>query len=750
MPPIQQPKIVPVPVKREESKVHESEDEIEEVVEQEIPEEEEEDNYADDFKDDEDDSPTQAEEKSPTISKPFQSKVTDSDEEDERDHKPLTKTSSSSSLPPLKANASKPEVKDALSSRYYDMLNEASSDEDDDNFDYLLTSHDKEKLKNKANSIIQSSPEKPLTKTDTKVDIKVEPTKTKTMVEDSFEETGEIEEELNESIEEEEEEDELEQSVKETKPTTSGRGAPRASSASPTVPNKNESKAADSEDEDDDDYNFKPSLPTKSSEEPFAKKGELKPLSNDRSNNLRQGFSANSLSGSLPDLKVPNRFSSSNLLAKDILGDVSDKSSGGNRYDSKMLDDEDEDAGPEINSEEEEEVFEEDYSQLDQDIQNDVQAMKQESKLDYKVDDSFDESENSTSKKASQIQSKIVASRYDELNKNNSSKANVTRLSTSTMRSTKGWDTKEDDRADQDFAFDEDEDETDQTDLYAGNNSVPGKEPSRNTTNSFRPNGQNLRLLDADNSNLSQSQSFSEGQENSFLQDSPAFAHGGSSFAANVAKQAAATKQKNDDILHTSYRSNQDEDDELVIDEDEDVEEETYDEDVYEEDVEEEQSENDDERASKGSPLPPAEPQKVFFTAGSSKSLTSTLESQKVEAKVTSEHEDEDEDNYDDDNYGDDFDNEEDNEEPVKPSSSTTAVDNKPSLFSTSAKAPIVQVSKKDEDEEDDANSVEEDIEEDIEEEDEAQGKDDMSVGGQVSFVISSKFHKLVTIHLLA
>eukprot|EP01040_Poterioochromonas_malhamensis_P009306 gene9306-10106_t len=508
--------------------------------------------------------------------------------------------------------------------------------------------------------------------------------------EDYEDDVEEVIDEVQESFEEEEE-DEIEQSRIETKPSILSKPSFDLEEKKDDSPKILPQRSRSREDDDDDD------------EPVFAASSQPKTFgsNSNNSNNLKVDAKVDNLPSifgnkkpsslaPLPDLKVPSRFGN-NL--KDLLTDDAksfDSSSQGKLQSKKS---EDSDKGPEFSEEELEE--EEEFSQLDHDLS---------------VNKSFESSrgpggatgeESSFSQdipqgKASNVQTKVVNSRYEETKEtkedtNSTSsmgnRANVSRLSQqSTIRSTRGWNDV-DERRDNDFAMDEDEDdeETDQTELpYRGASFAPSI-----ATIPGRGQRGGMQLQEADD-------------------------------VANLEFSSDQRHNADDSELHTSYRSNQEEDDdghlqknneqkdddgEIIIHHDE---EEEFD-DFEEEEEEEESTPAYQPRAAVKKEI--EAPVKAFTT-------TNKIHEKKQQNEEDDEEEEEDE--YNDD-YGDDFENEEEN---LNNSRFSNKASNKGNPPATSNNNNNNNNSRKQEVEEDE--EIEE-IEEEIDEED----ADKMSVGGQ-------------------
>jgi hypothetical protein len=396
------------------------------------------------------------------------------------------------------------------------------------------------------------------------------------------------------------------------------------------------------------------------------------------------------LSSSLPalgELKVPNRSNPPSFLEE------------------KKHMEEKEPAGPELDSDEGEE---EDYSQLDQEISQEI-ANKSFEKGELLPQDNFPH-----------VQSKVVASKYDDGSQSNSNRVSVNRLNQQgVIRSTKGWNDI-DERRYEGFDAEEDvddEDETDQTELPLQQQHSKNVLPGRHPTHHHQPPARNLQLLDADDSRNSHDISFSQ-------DDQEADNH---------------PTEQNENILNSSYRSNQEEEEdegkEIVINHEEEEGEDFY--------------EDEDEEAEE-TPIVFEKPKhSLFVSKDSGRQETTTTHhshhhqepaftmTSKNKQKDPEEDEDEEEEEQNYDDYGDDFENEDEH--------NTSRLSHQGKKGTTSTTATTNHPPKRAEEKEDEMEDIEEDIEEDIpeeeeEEEDEGKGKDEMSVGGNVSILIYRVF----------
>jgi hypothetical protein len=415
-----------------------------------------------------------------------------------------------------------------------------------------------------------------------------------------------------------------------------------------------------------------------------SRRGEREPLP---SLSQKKPLSSSSLPA-LGELKVPNRSNPPPSFLEE-----------------KKHSEEKEPAGPELDSDEGEE---EDYSQLDQEISQEI-ANKSFEKGELLPQDNFPH-----------VQSKVVASKYDDGSQSNSHRVSVNRLNQQgVIRSTKGWNDI-DERRYEGFDAEEDvddEDETDQTELplqqqQHSKNLLPGRHP----THHHQPPARNLQLLDADDSRNSHDISFSQDDQDG-TDNHPT--------------------EQNENILNSSYRSNQEEEEdegkEIVINHEEEEGEDFY--------------EDEDEEAEE-TPIVFEKPKhslfvsKDTFPSGRQETTHPSHHHQEPAFTMTNknkqqqpeqdedEEEEEEEQNYDD--YGDDFENEDEHntsrlsQQGKKGATTTTTMNHPPH-------------SKRAEEKEDEMEDIEEDIEEDIpeeEEEEEGKGKDEMSVGGNVSIPI--------------
>lgn len=509
----------------------------------------------------------------------------------------------------------------------------------------------------------------------------------------------EVIDEVQESFEEEEE-DEIEQSRIETKPSILSKPSFDLEEKKDDSPKILPQRSRSREDDDDDD------------EPVFASSSQAKTFgsNSNNSNNLKVDAKVDNLPSvfgnkkpslaPLPDLKVPSRFGN-NL--KDLLTDDAksfDSSSQGKLQSKKS---EDSDKGPEFSEEELEE--EEEFSQLDHDLSVNKSFESSRGGQGGATGEESSFSQDISQGKASNVQTKVVNSRYEETKEmkedtNSTSslgnRANVSRLSQqSTIRSTRGWNDV-DERRDNDFVMDEDEDdeETDQTELpYRGASFAP-------STATIPGRGQRggMQLQEADD-------------------------------VANLEFSGDQRNNADDSELHTSYRSNQEEDDDNHLQRNNDQKEDDG-EIIIHHDEEEEFDDFEEEEEEEES-TPAYQPRAAIKKESEApvKAFTSTNKIPEKKQQNEEDDEEEEEDEYNDD-YGDDFENEEENLNNSRLSNKASNKGNPPSSSINNNN----NNSRKQEVEED------EEIEEIEEEIDEEEDVDKMSVGGQVSDDIPENF----------